>query len=168
MRAGANETLPLARTDELIVQELPDELLVYDSNRYKAHCLNKASALVWKHCDGKTTVAEMMSLLEKELATVVGEDVVWLALNQLRRFRLLEEEGVAKAGRVKISRRDLVRKYLPAALTLPLIISIAAPAAAQAASGCLGDGVECGGPTDPPCCPGLECVEGSCFPSEIE
>jgi hypothetical protein len=162
MRAGDTQALPLARRDQLVVQELPDELLVYDLDRHKAHCLNQASAIVWKHCDGKTTMAEMTRLLERELGTSVDDDVVWLALSQLRRFHLLEESKMV--GMMKVSRRDLVQKYLPAALILPVILSIPAPIAAQAGSvPCGTAGASCSNPGDPPCCPGFGC-DGICFP----
>jgi sulfur transfer complex TusBCD TusB component (DsrH family) len=154
MRAKASQVLPLARADQLVVRELPDELLVYDLERHKAHCLNKASAIVWKHCDGKMTVAEAARLLERELAVLVEDDVVWLALRQLRRFHLLEEESSA-IFEMKVTRRDLMRKYLPAALALPVILSISSPAAAQATSGCGSIGASCG--PGAPCCPGLLC-----------
>jgi hypothetical protein len=154
MRAKASKVLPLARTDQLVVRELPDELLVYDLERHKAHCLNKASAIVWKNCDGKMTVAEAARLLERELAVLVEDDVVWLALRQLRRFHLLEEESSA-IFEMKVTRRDLMRKYLPAALALPVILSISSPAAAQATSGCGSIGAACG--PGAPCCPGLSC-----------
>ena len=151
--------MPAARRDQLIVRELEDEVLVYDMERQKAHCLNKTSAFVWKHCDGKTTLCEMTNLLKIEFAISVDDDVVWLALNQLRRFHLLEE-GRGKLAAKKVSRRDLVRKYLPAALAVPLILSIAAPMAVHAASGCAGVGEDC---TTKPCCPTLNC-DGICFP----
>jgi hypothetical protein len=153
MRAKASQVLPLARTDQLVVRELPDEMLVYDLDRHKAHCLNKASAIVWKHCDGKMTVAEVARLLERELATLVEDDVVWLALRQLRRFHLLEESKTVLG--MKVTRRDLVRKYLPAALILPMILSIPSPAAGQATSGCGSIGAPCG--PGAPCCAGLSC-----------
>lgn len=130
---SVRKVLPLARTEQLIVQELPGELLVYDLDRHKAHCLNQASAFVWKHCDGRMTIAEVRRLLEKELATPVDDDVVWLALSQLHRFHLLKDERKTILG-MKVTRRDLVRKYLPAALALPLILSVPSPTAAQAAS----------------------------------
>lgn len=158
MRERAAQVLPLARTDQLVVQELPDEVLIYDLVRHKAHCLNKASAAVWKRCDGRTTVAEMTRRLGRELAAPVDDDVVWLALAQLRRFHLLEEGSVS--GR-KVSRRDLVRKYLPAALAVPLILSVPAPTPAQSASKCAGPCEPCSGFAD--CCPGLSC-DGICFP----
>jgi hypothetical protein len=154
------QVVPLARMDKLIVQELPDELLIYDLERHKAHCLNRASAIVWRHCDGKTTVAEMARLLERELATQVNTDVVWLALGQLRRFHLLEAE-TKPIEMWKVSRRDLVRKYLPAALALPVILSIPSPTAAQTASKpCAApnnrpNGCPCAGPAD--------CQSGCCL-----
>ena len=40
---------PRARTEGLVVTELPDELLVYDLERHRAHCLNPTAALVFKH-----------------------------------------------------------------------------------------------------------------------
>lgn len=167
MRTRLAQVLPLARREQLVIQELPDEVLVYDLERHKAHCLNETSALVWKHCDGQTTLPEMTRLLEKRLATPIDDDVVLLALNQLRRFHLLEEGSTAIAT-MKVSRRDLVRKYLPAALVLPVILSIAAPAAVHAASGCGTNGAPCtGGPGQGTCCAGFACNPGTntCQPS---
>jgi hypothetical protein len=161
MRTKAQQIVPGARKDRLVVQELPEEMLVYDLDRHRAHCLNKTSALVWKHCDGKSTVGQLRTVLEEHLGTSVDDDVVWLALGQLRRFHLLEEESKG-FGMMKVTRRDLVSRYLPAALALPLILSIPSPAAAQAASiPCATLGQTCG---PPPCCPGFNC-DGTCFPS---
>src|SRR5947209_6661186 len=125
-------TLPRARKDDLLVKELSDETLVYDLDRDEAHCLNRTAALVWKRCDGKTTVSKMISLLQQELGSAVDEDLVWLTVTQLRRFRLIENDESTFIPRV--SRRDLVLKYAPAALALPVILSIRAPTAAQAAT----------------------------------
>ena len=41
-----NGLMPRARQDELVVEELPDETLVYDLKRHKALCLNRTSVLV--------------------------------------------------------------------------------------------------------------------------
>ena len=161
MRDSTAQVLPLARTDQLVVQELPDEVLVYDLERHAAHCLNKAAAAVWKRCDGRTTVAELTRRLGREFSAPVGEDVVWLALAQLRKYHLLEVEGAGVPLR-KVSRRDLVRKYLPAALAVPLILSVPAPTPAQSLSRCPGPCEPCDFVTNP-CCPGLNC-DGICFP----
>jgi hypothetical protein len=94
--------------------------------------------------------------LGKELGSTVDADVVWLAVRQLHRFHLVDVSGKSPA----VSRRDLVLKYAPLALALPVIISISTPAPAQAAS-CGGQGAPCGG-SNPPCCPGCGC-DGTCF-----
>jgi Coenzyme PQQ synthesis protein D (PqqD) len=159
MRERDAQVLPLARTDQLVVQELPDEVLVYDLERHKAHCLNKTSAMVWQRCDGRTTVAEMTRWLGRELDSPVDDDVVWLALGQLRKFHLLEE-GSGSVGLFKVSRRDLVRKYLPAALAVPLILSVPAPTPAQTLSRCLGSCEKCSRSEE--CCSGS--CDGICFP----
>ena len=54
---------PKARKHELIVKELSDETLVYDETTHKAHCLNQTAALVWKFCDGRTSIPQMTRLL---------------------------------------------------------------------------------------------------------
>lgn len=145
--------MPERRKDELVVRELPDEVLVYDLERHKAHCLNQTSALVWKHCDGTQTVPDVARLLERELRTPVDEAVVWLALDQLGKFHLLQERIERPAGMARISRRELVRTYLPAALTLPLIVSLATSAAAGHGS--------CGHDSDP-CVSDSDCCSNNC------
>ena len=129
--------VPRAREDRLVVQELPDEVLVYDLTRHKAHCLNRTAALIWRHCDGQTTVAEMATLLQKELKSPVDEAVVWLALERLGRARLLHERVTPPAGAARFSRREVIRKLVLVgglSVLLPVVSSIVAPTAAQAAS----------------------------------
>ena len=71
---------PRARQSGLIIEELPGEVLVYDSDRDSAVCLNHTAALVWKHCDGKTTTARMARLLENDFQIAAADEVVSLAL----------------------------------------------------------------------------------------
>ncbi|HEX3279920.1 MAG TPA: PqqD family protein, partial [Pyrinomonadaceae bacterium] len=81
---------PKARKDRLIVKELPDETLVYDLNNDKAHCLNTTSSLVWAHCDGQSSVAEIAQVLTAKTNVKVDDAVVWLALDQLQKFNLID------------------------------------------------------------------------------
>lgn len=148
--------LPQARTDNLVIRELDDETLVYDMEREKAHCLNQTAALIWQQCDGKTTATQAARALGKELDTSVDTDLVWLAVKQLQRFHLVE----VSRNPPSVSRRDLVLKYAPVALALPLIMSISAPTPAQVAS-CGGQGAPCTG-SNPPCCAGCSCVGTTC------
>jgi coenzyme PQQ synthesis protein D (PqqD) len=126
-------------------------MLVYDRNNDQAHCLNATAALVWAHCDGQTTVAEMARLLEDEMKTRVADEVVWFALEQLRKSHLLQESRAIPAQVDQMSRRVMVRRLgIAAAVTVPLVTSIIAPTAAAAATCVLGQ-------------PGATCVNnGDC------
>jgi hypothetical protein len=144
--------LPHARKDNLVIRELDDETLVYDTQRDEAHCLNQTAALVWKDCDGKTTAAEAAQSLQSALGVPVDSDIVWLAVKQLQRFHLVQSNAKSPS----VSRRDLVLKYAPAALALPVIMSITAPTPAFSAS-CVPDGGACNGSL--PCCnPNSACL----------
>ncbi len=146
--------MPRVRQDELVVEELQDETLVYDLKCHKAHCLNRTSALVWQHCDGRMTVAEVAAaLLERQLKIPADEAVVWMALDRLGTAHLLGEQVTLPAERARYSRREMLRTLRRAAgisLLLPVVESIVAPrAAAQAscisASACLASSTPCSG-----------------------
>ena len=144
---------PKARQEGLVVQQLADEVLVYDNERFKAHCLNRTAALVWQHCDGKKTTRDIALALEKEAGSPVGEEVVWLALGQLGKSRLLTERVMPIDGNAGISRREVIRRVgIAAAVALPVVTSIVAPKAAQAAN-CLPQGSSC--TTSAQCCSNL-------------
>ncbi|HEV2912197.1 MAG TPA: PqqD family protein [Pyrinomonadaceae bacterium] len=152
----------MARKDELVIQEVSGETLVYDLKSHEAHCLNQTAALVWKHCDGRLTVAQVMERLERELKSPVSQEVVWLALDQLEKSDLLEKGARPLAGYAPVSRRALIRSLgIATAVAVPLVTSIVAPTAAQTGSKCGGVGASCGG-MNPECCKGLVC-DGSCF-----
>jgi hypothetical protein len=89
--------------------------------------------------------------LQGKLELSVDTDLVWLAIKQLERFHLVESSAKSPS----VSRRALVLKYAPAALALPVIMSITAPAPAGVAS-CLPNGSPC--PGSAPCCPGTGCL----------
>jgi hypothetical protein len=150
---------PTARKNDLVVKKLDDEVLVYDLVTHKAHCLNQSAALVWEQCDGRKSVAEMARLLSSRSETPFTEEVVWLALNQLERFSLLEERIELPRGTLPMSRRELGRRLgLAGAASLPFILSIVAPSAATAAT-CRAAGIPCTGNSQ--CCSGL-CISGTC------
>ena len=69
-----NPQYPIARKNGLVVQEVPDEVLVYDLDTNKAHCLNKTAAAVWQSCDGKTSVPEIAKFLSSEMGTKVDDN----------------------------------------------------------------------------------------------
>lgn len=125
----------LARNDELVVQDLPDEVLVYDLKSHKAHCLNTTAAFIWKHCDGQTTADEIAKMMQQEWQTPVTEDAVWFALNKLSKAELLQERIVLPEAKAGMSRRSAVRRLgFGALLAVPVVMSIVTPTPAAAAS----------------------------------
>ena len=129
--------LPRARRNGLIVEALPDEVLIYDSDRDVALCLNQAVTSVWKLCDGQTMPARMALLIEKEFQVSSGAEIVSLALKRLDECDLLAAKvPIFLPG---ISRRELVRRLGIAAALVPVITLILVPtASAQATCGANG------------------------------
>ncbi len=134
---GLEKTFPLARRSALVMKEMPDEILLYDLKHHQAHCLNQTAALVWQHCDGATSLTVIAQTLSQELNTTMSEAVVWVALEQLSRAHLLEQQLSKPAARASVSRRQALRKLAGMAALAPLVTSIVAPTA-QAANTCLG------------------------------
>jgi len=159
-------TLPQARATDLVTREMPDEVLVYDLKRHKAHCLNQTAAMVWKHCDGRRTMTDIARLIEKDLNTVIDEETVWLAVDSLGKAHLLEERVTAPAGSPRVSRRNAIRKLgLGVAIVAPMVMSIVAPTAVSAQT-CLANGMACSPTgTNTMCC--SQCCSGvsGCFPA---
>lgn len=153
MDAEHGQLKPCARVDGIVVQTLPDEVLVYDLERHKAHCLNHTAARIWNYCDGQTCVTDLVQSLEGEMHTPVPEEVVWLALQQLGKARLLVEPIDVPPGGDKVSRREVMRRLgWGVVVALPLVTSIVVPTAVEAAS-CLSTGSVCS--TGAQCCSGV-------------
>jgi coenzyme PQQ synthesis protein D (PqqD) len=127
---------PARRTEGLVVTELMGEVLVYDLERHRAHCLNPTAAVVFRHCNGTRSVEELAALLESELGVPADPDCVWLALDRLGKARLLRHRVTRPPEAGRLSRRELVRRVGIAAL-LPVITSVLAPTPAQAAATCV-------------------------------
>jgi hypothetical protein len=84
--------------------------------------------------------------------------MVWLALDQLETFRLLDEAALKPVQFAGMSRRDMVRRVGFAAIALPAILSVVAPTAQAQASG-LPPNACCGNPT--------QCISNSCVQNPI-
>ena len=155
----ANKTImPRARKAKLVVKPLNDEVLVYDLERDKAHSLNSSAAFIWKKCNGRRTIRDVSEALSKEFKVPADEQTVWLALEQLSKFNLLETKVSRPAGMPRISRRQMMRIGAAAAFALPVVISIVAPTAANAQTS-ISPSV-CNARTQPNC-GGTPCTGGS-------
>jgi hypothetical protein len=126
---------PKSRRSDLLIDQVGDETIVYDQLRQEAHSLNRLASIVWRQNDGTRSVEELAELAGAELGAPADQSIIEYALDKLATAHLLE--GGA------ITRRDVVRRMTfagAAAVALPVVLSIAAPTAAMAASG----------PTPPP------------------
>ena len=130
-----NSQCPVARKSGLVVQEVPDEVLVYDLETNKAHCLNQSAAMIWKSCDGNTSVSEIAKLVETQAGGKVTEEFVWLAIDQLSENNLLEKQ--IRSSFEGTSRREVIKKIgLASMIAIPVIASLVAPQSALAAASC--------------------------------
>jgi hypothetical protein len=134
MDKSNDSAIPKARQENLLIRRLENETIVYDRSRDKAYCLNGMVASVWDACDGRRTVKQISDVLKQEIDPSVDMPVVWLAIKHLDKYSLLEKEASTGFQVPAISRRNLVRSGLYAAMALPVIAAISAPTAAEAAS----------------------------------
>lgn len=158
-----NLQYPNARADELVVETLKDEILIYDLSRDQASCLNPTAALVWKYADGKTSVADIAKKMSKDLGSSVDTRVVYYALEQLDKKHLLAQSVQAPKQYQQMSRRDFLVKagVVGAAVAIPVVIAMAAPSPAMAGVCSTGG---CGVDADCAACPNLRncCSGGNC------
>jgi len=133
---------PKTRSTQLLLEELPDELVIYDVERNQAHCLNGTAMRVWALCDGEHTVSEIAGALNMDLDTEGTETLVWCALDQFTENHLLEsvEDPPADSGsRESLARRQVLLRLGLVVGLLPLVESIVSPEAALAQSGGTGN-----------------------------
>lgn len=139
---------PRSRQSNLVVQELDQELLIYDLSNNKAYSLNETSAIVYQLSNGERTVKEISEFMSNKLKSEVSEDLVWLALLELQKENLLENHQQLENKFAEIPRREAVKRVgLASLVAFPIISSVVAPPAYAAASA--------------PICP----MSGQCFPA---
>lgn len=153
-----NPNNPMARQKGLVVQEMPDEVLVYDLDSNKAHCLNQSAAFVWKSCDGNNSVTDIVREFETSGGGKVSEDLVWLAIDQLNEKGLLD--GEVKPRFQGQSRRQVIKTIgLASMVALPVIASLVAPQNALASVSCAcTSNANCGSQSQ---CPSITNCNGS-------
>lgn len=142
------------RTSEIVVQELHNDLLIYDISTHQAYTLNETSAKVFKACDGKTSFDELKRKYK------FTDDLIYLALDELKANNLIEDYTVGYfAG---MSRREVIKKVgLATMIALPAIAIITIPQSVHAQS-CVPLEADC---TSGTCCSGNVCVNGGGGPT---
>src|SRR5262249_27544873 len=125
MPAGA----PQKRSTNLIIERLPEETLIYDLVRNRAHCLGRGAALLWHSCDGRRSPDQLARMLVSKLGMEADPALVDAALERLSQRHLLTRSW--KKGRPGTASRRRVLKGLAAAMAVTTVV---APLAAQAGS----------------------------------
>ncbi len=128
-----SSVFPQARSRYLEIEEVDDDLIVYDLEQARAHSLHAVAAAVWRRCDGVTSVEDISRAVAKSLELPPNIDVVWEVLRQLDLIGLLEPPAREPGG--PVVRRSALRKLgWAAAAAIPLVTSMAIPTAAYAQS----------------------------------
>src|SRR5262245_23153421 len=129
---------PRAKREGLLSEDVGEELIVYDENRHRGHCLNRTAALVWRHADGERTIGDLAAILQAELDPVADENLVWHTVDRLNAAQLLEAPSARSADEVRAARRRFISKVGlvgVATLLLPLVNSVAPPPARAGVGG---------------------------------
>jgi hypothetical protein len=136
MQAPQTE-LPLAASANILIQEIGAETLVYKLDTHQYFHLNKISTLVWQNCDGRKQIDQIAAEVGKTLKQAVSEDLVWLTLESLKNQDLVTGRLTTPAKYNGLSRRQMIKEIglTAGAVSLPLIVSMMAPVAANAQSG---------------------------------
>lgn len=136
--------IPVARTANILVTEVDNEVMIYDRERDACHCLNPIATKVYYYADGRNTVDDIATFLEQELDLSEDVDIrglVWLALEELEKCHLLKEYLREPLPDERVtSRRKVLGKTTKLAgaaaigVLFPMIQSVIAPKLAMAAS----------------------------------
>ena len=166
-----NSLTPTARYNDIVVQRADNEILIYDLVTNRASCLNETAAFVWEHCNGLNDIPEIARALALKFDNDVSSDLVWLAINELSRNKLLQENFSAKKAFDGMSRRNMIKKVgLGAFIALPIVASLVAPHAVHANSACITGGTctcntTMGTANSEPCSTaitGVACIDPNC------
>ena len=117
---------PRARSEDLIVEELGEELLVYDTKADRGHSLSPEAARVWRRCDGRTPTGGLSAQLDLDIESVKR------ALEELESCELLEAPAETGLGQTRRELSVKMVKTAGAVAAAPMILSVAAPTPAMA------------------------------------
>jgi len=69
-----NESLekPKAR-ENVTLQDIGDEVIIYDSEKENVHILNNTAYAIWNLCDGEHTIEDIHEHLERKFPDIAAE-----------------------------------------------------------------------------------------------
>jgi hypothetical protein len=141
--------LPALRNENIVVQELDAEILLFDLKNNQAYSLNETSAKVYRACGNEITIEEL------KRRTHFTDELIHLTLEKMQKANLLIENINYADTFNSVNRREIIKRIaLSSTVTLPVISSIVIPTAANAASNPVN--ASCGGTATSPC-PRIDC-----------
>lgn len=78
--------------EDLSLQELGDETILYDPKNEKVHVLNRTAFFIWVRCDGNHSIAEIKAEMERTFQPSADVDFledIKLALDDFEKKELL-------------------------------------------------------------------------------
>lgn len=159
-------TFPKARIQDLVMTSISDELMVYDTLVHRYHHLEVASALVWRFCDGRTSLGQIATLVSRETGRAWSVGEVEFVVDKLAALGLMVD------WIPQPSLRRWERRKVAAAIVGAGIASISAPMAAAAQSGgvggrCTGTGLVCDGTRILACVAGIWTIQTTCPAGQV-
>jgi hypothetical protein len=121
---------PLARSEQLLVEPVGDETVIFDQRTHVAHALKPLAASVYMYADGSNSVAEIAEFAAYRLGSAVSEADVRDAIAQLVELSLIE--APEPSG---VSRRTALKVFAATGAGAALITSVSASAAMAATTG---------------------------------
>lgn len=114
--------------ENLLVQDLNGEVMIYNLNTNKSYCLNSTAGKVFNACNGSDTIEDL------KLKTGFSDEIIYLSLDEIKKNDLIESDYSSPfAG---LNRREAIKRVgLTSIIALPVIAALVAPSAANAASG---------------------------------
>ncbi len=82
---------PQVRND-ITLQDLGDEIMLYDTDGEKVHVLNHTASVIWNLCDGRHSLEEMQQELIQSYPSISESDIladIRTALEDFKEKKLL-------------------------------------------------------------------------------
>jgi hypothetical protein len=160
------EFKPKSKQSDLIIQELPDELLICNLTTNKITSLNQTAAAVWYVCNGVNSIDDIRQIVSHKLNFTVQEEIILLALKELNKAKLMIDNQKIESLTSSLSRREILKKIgISSTAVIPILFSILSPipTAAQSNS-CRAIGDTCAVSAE--CCSTYcdDCFTGTCQP----
>lgn len=158
---------PIARKENIVVQDTANETLVYDLNTDKALVLNETSSFIWNLCDGKHDISQIQKQVSKQFNQPASEDFIWFAIDQLNKDKLLKNGTDFPNRFAGLNRRQIIKQVgLGTMIAMPLIVSLVAPTSLTAQSGAISCTMNSDCPPNPTvgCCISNVCIQAQQVP----